>query len=99
MVQILKEPDNALIKQFQALFEMDGITLKFEEKALEAIAEQAIEKGVGARGLRGIIEEVMLPLQYSCPSREGLESCTITEAVVKDPSKEPIFTYKTEKEA
>ncbi|WP_345979024.1 ATP-dependent Clp protease ATP-binding subunit ClpX [Sulfurimonas sp. HSL3-2] len=99
MVQILKEPDNALIKQFQALFEMDGITLKFEEKALEAIAEQAIEKGVGARGLRGIIEEVMLPLQYSCPSRDNLETCTITEAVVKDPSKEPIFTYKTEKEA
>ena len=99
MVQILKEPDNALIKQFQALFEMDGIALKFEEKALEAIAEQAIEKGVGARGLRGIIEEVMLPLQFSCPSRENIQSCTITEAVVKDPTKEPIFTYKTEKEA
>ncbi|WP_345991830.1 ATP-dependent Clp protease ATP-binding subunit ClpX [Sulfurimonas sp. HSL-1716] len=99
MVQILKEPDNALIKQFQALFEMDGITLRFEDKALEAIAQQAIEKGVGARGLRGIIEEVMLPLQYSCPSREDLQSCTITEALVKDPSKEPIFTYKTEKEA
>ncbi len=99
MVQILKEPDNALIKQFQALFEMDGITLKFEDKALDAIAGQAIEKGVGARGLRGIIEEVMLPLQYTCPSRENLESCTITEAVVKDPTKEPIFTYKTQKEA
>lgn len=99
MIQILQEPDNALIKQFQALFDMDGIDLHFEEKALDAIAQKAIDKGVGARGLRGIIEEVMLPLQYSCPSRENLESCTITEAVVEDPSTEPIFTYKTEEEA
>jgi len=98
MVQILKEPDNALIKQFQALFEMDGIALEFEDKALEAIARQAIEKGVGARGLRGIIEEVMLPLQFDCPSKENLETCTITEAVVLDPSTPAIFTYKTQKE-
>lgn len=94
MVQILKEPDNALIKQFQALFEMDGIHLEFEEKALEAIAQKAIDKGVGARGLRGIIEEAMLPLQYSCPSQENLETCTITESVIEDPSKEPIYTFK-----
>ncbi|WP_345984626.1 ATP-dependent Clp protease ATP-binding subunit ClpX [Sulfurimonas sp. HSL-1656] len=96
MVQILQEPDNALIKQFQALFEMDGISLEFEAKALEAIAQQAIDKGVGARGLRGIIEEVMLPLQYSCPSREDLESVTITEGVVSDPMTEPIYTFKKE---
>jgi len=94
MVQILQEPDNALIKQFQALFDMDGITLEFEDKALEAIAQKAIDKGVGARGLRGIIEEAMLPLQYTCPSRDNLESVTITEAVVNDPTTEPIFTYK-----
>ncbi len=99
MVQILKEPDNALIKQFQALFEMDGIALNFEDKALDAIAQKAIEKGVGARGLRGIIEEVMLPLQYSCPSKENLESVTITEAVVEDPQQEPIFTFKKEESA
>jgi len=94
MVQILREPDNALIKQFQALFDMDGISLTFEDNALLAIAQQAIEKGVGARGLRGIIEEVMLPLQFSCPSEENLESCTITESVVKDHSNKPIYTYK-----
>lgn len=99
MVQILKEPDNALIKQFQALFDMDGIALNFENKALEAIAQKAIDRGVGARGLRGIIEEVMLPLQFSCPSRENLESVTITEAVVEDPTTEPIFTYKKEEES
>ena len=98
MIQILKEPDNALIKQFQALFEMDGIELKFEDDALDAIATKATQRGVGARGLRGILEEVMLPLQYSCPSKENLESCTITKAVVQDPTTEPIFTFKQEKE-
>ncbi len=99
MVQILMEPDNALIKQFQALFEMDGIALEFEPKALEAIAIKATERGVGARGLRGIIEEAMLPLQFSCPSMEGLEGCTITEAVIDDPKNQPIFTFKKEEEA
>ena len=99
MVQILKEPDNALIKQFQALFEMDGIELEFEPAALDAIAQKAIDKGVGARGLRGIIEEAMLPLQYSCPSKEGLEKCIITEQVIADPTKEPIYTFKKEESA
>jgi len=98
MVQILQEPDNALIKQFQALFEMDGISLEFEDKALNAIAQQAIDKGVGARGLRGIIEDVMLPLQFSCPDKDDIQTCTITEAVVKDPGHEPIFTYKKQEE-
>ena len=62
--------------------------------ALEAIAQKAIDKGVGARGLRGIIEETMLPLQFTCPSTENLDTVTITEAVVEDPSKEPIYTIK-----
>ena len=99
MVQILQEPDNALIKQFQALFEMDGIALEFEDAAIEAIAQKAIDKGVGARGLRGIIEEAMLPIQYSSPSKEGLEKCIITKKVVDDPSQEPIYTFKKEEEA
>ena len=97
MVKILKEPDNALIKQFQALFEMDGIALEFEDKALEEIAATAIEKGVGARGLRGILEEIMLPLQFSCPSEENLERCIITEALVKDPKNKAILSYKKKK--
>jgi ATP-dependent Clp protease ATP-binding subunit ClpX len=97
MVQILQEPDNALIKQYQALFEMDGIELSFEQSALEAIAQMAIDKGVGARGLRGIIEDSMLPLQYSCPSKENLQGVTITEAVIEDPNEnEPIYTYNEE---
>jgi ATP-dependent Clp protease ATP-binding subunit ClpX len=98
MVQILQEPDNALIKQYQALFDMDGIELRFEDKALEAIAKKAIEHGVGARGLRSIIEEAMLPLQFSCPSMKNLTGVTITEAVIDDPTNEPIYVYKTEKE-
>jgi ATP-dependent Clp protease ATP-binding subunit ClpX len=98
MVQILQEPDNALIKQFQALFHMDGIELNFEPKALEAVAQKAIEKGVGARGLRGIIEEVMLPLQFDCPSKKDLHSVTVTQALIEDPSQEPIYVYHTQKE-
>jgi len=98
MVRILQEPDNAIVKQFQALFEMDGIALEFEEEALDAIAQKAIEKGVGARGLRGIIEEIMLPLQYSSPSEENLERCIITKAMVEDATAQPIQIYKTQKE-
>lgn len=98
MIQILQEPNNSLIKQFQALFEMDGIALDFEDKAIEAIAQKAIDKGVGARGLRGIIEEAMLPLQFSCPSKDNLEKCIITEAIINDSSKEPIFTFKKQQE-
>jgi ATP-dependent Clp protease ATP-binding subunit ClpX len=98
MIQILTEPDNALIKQFQAFFDMDGIELNFDPKALEAVAQKAIDRGVGARGLRGIIEEAMLPLQYSCPSKKNLQSVTITEAVIDDPTQEPIYTFKSEKE-
>jgi ATP-dependent Clp protease ATP-binding subunit ClpX len=96
MIQILTEPDNALIKQFQALFDMDGIELNFEAKALEAVAQKAIDRGVGARGLRGIIEEAMLPLQFSCPSKKNLQSVTITEAVIDNPDHEPIYVYKEE---
>lgn len=96
MVKILQEPDNALLKQYQALFEMDGVELMFESKAIEAIAQEAIDRGVGARGLRGIIERIMLPYLYAIPSMENVKSCTITEGTVKE-EKEPIYTY-TEKE-
>lgn len=94
MMQILKEPDNALIKQYQALFEMDGIDLEFDEGAIEAIAQKALDKGVGARGLRGIIEEAMLPIQYKAPSDENLSKCIITKEVIDDASNEPEFIYE-----
>jgi len=82
MVRILQEPSNALIKQYSALFEMDGITLSFENKALYALADEALITGVGARGLRSILERVMLPLQYDFPSQSTLTHCVITEKVV-----------------
>jgi len=78
LVKVLQEPKNAIIKQYQALFELDGIALDFNDKSLLKIANMAKEKEVGARGLRGIIEKIMLPLQYELPAREDIDSCIIT---------------------
>lgn len=97
MIKILKEPKNAIIKQYQSLFELDGVILKFEDEAIEEIANIAIDKGVGARGLRGIIEKVMLPLQFDIPSKSEISQCLITKAFING-EKEPIFEFR-EKEA
>ena len=67
LVQILSKPKNALVKQYTRLFEMDGVELEFTDEALEAIADQAIHRGTGARGLRAIMEEVLLPVMYDIP--------------------------------
>ncbi|HHH18999.1 MAG TPA: ATP-dependent Clp protease ATP-binding subunit ClpX, partial [Campylobacterales bacterium] len=83
LIRVLKEPKNAIIKQYAALFELDGIELEFTDDALESIAEQAQAKGVGARGLRGIIEKIMLPLQYELPSKEDVETCIITRGFIE----------------
>ena len=69
-MQILTEPRNALVKQYQKLFELDGVELEFTDDAIEAIADKAMERGTGARGLRAIIEEVLLHVMYDVPSRE-----------------------------
>jgi len=79
LIRVLKEPKNAIMKQYQALFELDGVELEFSDDALHSIAKSAQEKGVGARGLRGIIEKIMLPLQYDLPSRNDIQKCTITK--------------------
>ena len=83
LIRVLQEPKNAIIKQYQALFELDGVELEFSEDALEAIAEMAEKKGVGARGLRGIIEKIMLPLQYELPAKEGVQKCIITKDFIE----------------
>ena len=70
LVQILTEPRNALIKQYQKLFDLDGVELEFTADAVEAIADKAMERGTGARGLRAIIEEVLLNVMYDVPSRD-----------------------------
>ncbi|ADX73419.1 ATP-dependent Clp protease ATP-binding subunit ClpX [Pseudarthrobacter phenanthrenivorans] len=82
LIQILSTPKNALVKQYQKMFQIDGVELVFDETALNAIADQALERGTGARGLRAIMEEVLLPVMFDLPSREDVASVVITEDVV-----------------
>ncbi|MGP3923062.1 MULTISPECIES: ATP-dependent Clp protease ATP-binding subunit ClpX [unclassified Streptomyces] len=82
LLQILVEPRNALVKQYQRLFELDGVELDFDRPALEAIADQAILRGTGARGLRAIMEEVLMSVMYEVPSRKDVARVVITEEVV-----------------
>lgn len=84
LVRILTEPKNALVKQYQKLLEMDNVNLEFEPSALELIAKEAINRKTGARGLRAIIESIMLDVMYEVPSRTDIEKCLITEQVVRD---------------
>jgi ATP-dependent Clp protease ATP-binding subunit ClpX len=84
LVQILTEPRNALIKQYQKLFELDGVELEFTDDAVEAIADKAMERGTGARGLRAIIEEVLLNVMYDVPSREDIGKVVVSGEVVSD---------------
>jgi ATP-dependent Clp protease ATP-binding subunit ClpX len=81
--QILVEPKNALIKQYQRLFEMDDTILEFTEEALDAIAEKAIERETGARGLRAILEESMLDIMYDIPSATNIEKCIVTKESIQ----------------
>jgi ATP-dependent Clp protease ATP-binding subunit ClpX len=82
LVRILVEPKNALTKQYQKFFEMEDVELEFEEDALEAIADQALLRGTGARGLRAILEEVLLDVMYDLPGREDIGKCVIDADVV-----------------
>ncbi|MCA0755299.1 ATP-dependent protease ATP-binding subunit ClpX [Paenibacillus sp. N4] len=84
LVRILSEPKNALVKQYQKLLEMDNVKLDFEPAALDAIAKEAIKRNTGARGLRAIIEGIMLEVMYEVPSRDDVSTCLITEQSVKD---------------
>ena len=93
LVRILKEPKSALIKQYQKLFDFDNVELKFEEDAIEAIAEQAFERKTGARGLRSIMESVMMEQMYQIPSDDTIETCIITKDAVEGKS-EPITIHK-----
>lgn len=82
LVQILTEPKNSLVKQYQKLFELDGVTLEFEKDAIEAIAEKSLEWQTGARGLRAIMESVMMDYMYRIPSDKSITRCTITKDMV-----------------
>ncbi len=96
LVTILTEPKNALIKQYAKLFEMDDVELEVEEEALEAIADMAIERKTGARGLRGILEKIMTGIMFDIPSRDDVARCIITKDVVEGNS-EPIMVMKEKK--
>lgn len=89
--RILREPKNALIKQYQKLFDFDNVELEFEDGAIEAIAKEALEKKTGARGLRSIIEYTMRDVMYEIPSDEDIRKCIITEEAVKGQDKPKVI--------
>ncbi len=94
-VEILTKPKNAIIKQFQKLMELEGVELEVTDEALKAIAREAIKRKTGARGLRAILETVMLDISYEVPSLKSLRRCVITEDVI-DGTGEPLFIYEEE---
>ena len=94
LVRILKEPKNALVKQYQQLFDFDHVSLSFEDDAVEAIAEKAFERKTGARGLRSIMENILMDVMYQIPSDESISECIITKGVVEGTS-EPVVVHKT----
>jgi ATP-dependent Clp protease ATP-binding subunit ClpX len=93
LIRILVEPKNSLVRQYKTIFEMENVNLKFTETALKAIAKEALKRGVGARGLRIILEELMLDLMYEVPSAADIEECVITEEVVAQRTA-PVRVYK-----
>ncbi len=93
LIQILTEPKNALTKQYQKMFEMEGCELEFREEALRAVALKAMDRKTGARGLRSILEYVLLDTMYDLPSQENLEKVVIDESVIEGDGK-PLMLYK-----
>ena len=83
LVRILTEPKNSLIKQYKKLFELDGVALHFNDDAVEAVAGKALDRQTGARGLRAIMENVMMDLMYKIPSDSSITECTIDKALVE----------------
>jgi ATP-dependent Clp protease ATP-binding subunit ClpX len=95
LIQILTGPKNALIKQYEKLFELDKVDLRFTQNALNAIAHLAMERKTGARGLRSVMESIMLNIMYNLPSMEGVKECVINSSVVEKGS-EPMLFYEQE---
>jgi len=90
LIRILNEPRNALVRQFQKLFELDGVALEFKDDALRAVAKEAIKRSTGARGLRAIVEDILLEVMYEIPSRNDISKCMITKEVIAK-KEEPII--------
>ncbi len=96
LIDILTKPKNAITKQYQKFFEMEGVKLEFTEDGLEAVAELALKRGTGARGLRAVLEEAMLDLMYEIPSRLEVVGCTITREVIEKKA-QPILTHRADR--
>ncbi|PIE70057.1 MAG: ATP-dependent Clp protease ATP-binding subunit ClpX [Deltaproteobacteria bacterium] len=97
LMRILTEPKNALVRQYEKLFDLDDIKLRFTDSAIASIAKKAIERKAGARGLRAILEEIMLDIMYEIPSVENVKECVIGEEVVMN-NEEPILLYEQTKQ-
>lgn len=95
LIRILKEPKNAILKQYQALFSLDEVELEFTDEAVEQIAKKSFERKTGARGLRSILESVMNEIMYEIPSDDSIAKCTITKEAV-DGTAKPLIEYRTE---
>jgi ATP-dependent Clp protease ATP-binding subunit ClpX len=95
LVQILQEPRNALVKQYKRLFEMENVNLKFTDEALQEIADEATDRGTGARGLRSVMEDVMMDVMYEVPEDEDVDECVITPEAVRG-EEEPMRVYSNE---
>jgi ATP-dependent Clp protease ATP-binding subunit ClpX len=99
LIRILREPKNAIIKQYQKYFDLEKVRLKFTDDAVAAIAREALKCGTGARGLRAILEEVMLEIMYDLPSMEGLKECLITREVILNRERPILVTEPREQSA
>ncbi|WP_432736081.1 ATP-dependent Clp protease ATP-binding subunit ClpX [Maridesulfovibrio sp. FT414] len=95
LIRILKEPKNALVKQYKKMFDLDGVRLTFTDNALKAIAARAVKRKTGARGLRNVLESIMLDIMYKLPSMTGVKECVINKSVVEN-GIEPILFFHNE---
>ncbi|MDQ1257430.1 MAG: ATP-dependent Clp protease ATP-binding subunit ClpX, partial [Candidatus Hydrogenedentes bacterium] len=97
LVRILIEPRNALCRQYEKLFEMENVKLRFPDETIEAIADYAVDKDTGARGLRAILEEIMLDVMFEIPSRKDVRECIVTPGVLRN-REEPLLVYESDHE-
>ncbi len=94
LVKILKEPKNSLVKQYNKLFDIEDVELEFEDDALREIAKKAIDRNTGARGLRSIVENIMMDTMYEIPSEENVEKVVVTKEAVINNDVQPTIVYK-----
>jgi len=99
LVRILREPKNAIIKQYQKYFDLEKVRLKFTDDAVAAVAREAMKRGTGARGLRAVLEEVMLEVMYELPSIPGLKECIITREVIVNKERPILISEPKEQSA